>query len=127
MKKIFKTYLITFSLFALINSIWLYFLGPLLIVNYSSYLLSPLTIFFCYLFYTAVIVLTVLYPQSKANSLKKVFIKGTILGLLAYSLYEFVNYTTLNGWPWSMALLCVVWGTLLTASVAALAFRLLKK
>lgn len=68
-----------------------------------------------YLFYIAGIVFFAVMP---AESWKGALLRGALLGLLAYGTYDMTNLATLKGWPWRMAAVDMVWGTVLTALAA---------
>ena len=44
---------------------------------------------------------------------------GALLGLVVYGVYDFTNYSTLRQWPFVVTLADVAWGTLATATCAA--------
>lgn len=53
---------------------------------------------------------------------------GALLGVVAYGTYDITNLSTLRGWPLSVSLIDMAWGTTLTtvaAMAGALAARLL--
>ena len=43
---------------------------------------------------------------------------GALLGAVAYGTYDLTNRATVRGFPWTLALVDLVWGTALTAAVA---------
>ena len=40
--------------------------------------------------------------------------RGALIGLLAYGAYDFTNQATLRGWPWSLTLIDLAWGTIVS-------------
>jgi uncharacterized membrane protein len=44
---------------------------------------------------------------------------GAALGAMAYATFELTNMAVLRGWTWSMVVVDIAWGALLTALVAA--------
>jgi uncharacterized membrane protein len=44
---------------------------------------------------------------------------GALLGLVVYGVYDFTNYSTLRQWPFVLTLVDVAWGTVATATAAA--------
>jgi len=77
-----------------------------------------------YLFYVAGIVYFAVYPGLKAGSVGLVVFNGALLGLLAYGTYEATNMATLRGWSWSMVMVDVTWGAVLTATSAYLGYTI---
>mgnify|MGYP001819338344 CR=1 FL=1 len=75
-----------------------------------------------YVFYVAGIVYFAINPALTEQSLGRAVVNGAILGFLAYGTYESTNMATLRGWDWSMVLTDIAWGTVLTATVAAIGY-----
>jgi uncharacterized membrane protein len=42
-----------------------------------------------------------------------------VLGLAAYGTYDMTNLSTLKGWPVSLSIVDMVWGTVLTSDASA--------
>ena len=47
---------------------------------------------------------------------------GAVIGFISYGTYEATNMSTLRGWAWSMLAADITWGTILSATVAAIAY-----
>ena len=47
---------------------------------------------------------------------------GGLLGLVAYGTYDITNLATLKGWPAIVAIVDIVWGTLLTGTIATISY-----
>jgi uncharacterized membrane protein len=73
------------------------------------------------IFYVLYVTLVVWFTKD-LESLGEVALHGGLLGLFAYGTYEFTNKAVLAKWSWRMVVIDVVWGTILTAVVAAAAF-----
>ena len=58
----------------------------------------------------------------RTGSALTAILTGTFLGLLAYSTYEFTNYTTLKGWSVQMVILDTLWGGVLGGLTAAVGY-----
>lgn len=75
-----------------------------------------------YLIYIAGVCALVVAPAvSNQTPLGKVFILGAILGLVAYATYDLTNQATLKDWSTIVTVVDLVWGTLLTGTVAVIA------
>lgn len=44
---------------------------------------------------------------------------GALFGLVAYGTYDLTNLATLRGWPWTLAVVDMAWGCLLSALASA--------
>lgn len=69
----------------------------------------------------AVCALAVL-PALSAGSWTEALWRGAILGLAAYGAYDLTNHATIDGWPLSMTLVDMVWGTAVTALTSVIAY-----
>jgi len=81
-----------------------------------------------YLVYIAGIMVFATLPGFNAGAWKTALMFGALFGFFAYATYDLTNLATLRGWPISLALLDIAWGTVLTgvsATLGYLAARLL--
>ncbi|MEM1387365.1 MAG: DUF2177 family protein [Pseudomonadota bacterium] len=113
-------YLATAMIFLVIDAIGLKLLlrplferhvGELLV---PSFRLGPAIGF--YLFYVAVLVALVSWPELYGTTYSGVFLQAALLGALAYGTYEFTNLATLKPWHWSMVVTDMIWGISVTAT-----------
>jgi uncharacterized membrane protein len=75
-----------------------------------------------YLIYIGGIVLFVLVPALKNGSgVLHVMVMGGLLGLFAYGTFDLTALALFKDWPFIVAVVDMVWGTLLTAATAAAA------
>lgn len=75
------------------------------------YLLIPLALYY--------------FAIEPSKTRKEVALKGALLGLSMYGLYDLTNLSTLSGWTIEMALKDTLWGTVLCciASLAGFYFK----
>ena len=130
MKSFAIAYVAAVIAFMIIDGIWLgvvakgfyaEHLGDLLRKNFL-----PLPAMAFYLLYTAGLVFLAVRPGQADVKLLSVALYGALVGFLSYGTYDMTNLSTLRDWPWIVSVVDVVWGTLLSASVAtisALALR----
>lgn len=59
-----------------------------------------------------------------ATSYGKAAATGALLGLLTYAVYDFTNLTILNGYSVKMAIVDIIWGTILGAIAGLIIFKL---
>ena len=124
--KIFILYLLTVPVFFLIDMTWL----GLVAKNFYRSQLSTLmrtdiiwwaAILFYFLFILGIILFAVM-PAVSAGSWMKALTLGAMFGFFTYMTYDLTNYSTLNGWPLTLVVVDILWGTLLSASVATASF-----
>lgn len=83
---------------------------------------------FFYLIYGSGLSLLVILPAITAGSgLGRVFLYGAIYGIVAYGTYDLTNQATLRDWPVWVTLVDIVWGALLTGTVAIIATWVTRK
>ena len=72
-----------------------------------------------YLLYPAGLVTLIVMPGVRVGSaLRGIGAQGALFGLVAYGTYDLTNQATLRDWPWSLTVIDMVWGGLLTGAVA---------
>jgi len=118
-------YLLTIPVFFLIDMLWLgvlakgfyqdklgSFLGP---VNWTAAIIF-------YLIFLVGILIFAVAPALAAQSLPKALILGALFGFFAYATYDFTNLATLKDWPVIVVVVDVIWGAVLSGSVAAISY-----
>lgn len=75
-----------------------------------------------YMFYVVGIVFFAVMPALQSGSWLTAVGYGALLGLLCYGTYDMTNLATLKGWPVSVALVDMAWGTVLTGTAALIGF-----
>jgi len=120
-------YLITIPVFFLIDMVWLGLVAPKFYQAQIGYLLGPINwtaaIIF-YLVYIAGIIIFAVHPALAAGSFSKAVMLGAALGFLAYATYDLTNLATIKDWPLLVVFVDLLWGTVLTGSVAAASYYL---
>lgn len=72
-----------------------------------------------YLFFAAAIVALSVRPGLEHGSVWVAAGYGAVLGLAAYGTYDITNISTIKGWPLTMSIVDMIWGTALTALASA--------
>jgi uncharacterized membrane protein len=73
---------------------------------------APAALF--YLGYIAGVLWFVSAPALRADAPRRALLNGAALGSLAYGMYELTNHATLRDWHWSMVVVDLAWGMVLT-------------
>lgn len=118
-------YLLTVPVFFLIDMLWLGviarnfyqeklapFLGP---TNWTA------AIIFYLIFIIGILIFAVV-PALDAQSLRKAIILGALFGFFTYATYDFTNLATIKDWPIVVVLIDVIWGAVLSGSVAVVSY-----
>ncbi|MGD8898315.1 MAG: DUF2177 family protein [Acidobacteriota bacterium] len=75
-----------------------------------------------YLLFVCGIVVLAVWPAIERRSLSHALALGALLGLVAYAAYDLTNLATLEGFPLTVALVDLVWGMVLCATVSAITY-----
>lgn len=122
MSKIAAAYFASLAVFVVIDLVWL---GVVAKGFYRSELGSlmadpikagPAAAF--YLIFPAGIVLFAILPAFETSGLTRAALLGAAFGFFAYATYDLSNWATLRGWPATLTLIDIAWGTALTAIAA---------
>lgn len=121
----FVLYAISVPLFLVIDFIWL---GVLAKNFYRSRLgdllgdMNWVAIVIFYLVFLLGLTFFAIYPTATRGTLMTGVILGGLFGFFTYATYDLTNLSTLKGWPLSVTLVDILWGTVLGAAVTALTF-----
>lgn len=124
-------YLITLLAFVVIDGVWLGViaknfyadqLGSLMTKNVNW--IAAIGFYLLFIFGLLVFVIT---PALKDNSLLHAVLYGALFGLITYATYDLTNLATLKNWPLTMTMVDLVWGAVLSSSVSAIAFVVIHK
>ena len=77
-----------------------------------------------YLFYIVGIIVFATLPGIAKGMLAEAVWRGALFGAIAYATYDLTNLSTLQGWPWQVAAVDIVWGTVLTGTVSAASYQM---
>ena len=111
-------------LFLAIDMVWLLWLGRGFYVSEIGDLLRQPPNFGAagafYILSVTGLMLMVIWPAVQAQSVQQALVQGALLGLIAYGTYDLTNLAVMKGFTTKIALIDMIWGTVLTASVATL-------
>lgn len=124
-------YLVAGALFAVIDGIWLSFVANKLYRSQLGALLLdkpnlPAAVVF-YLVFLVGLVVFVINPALSSGDWKVALGLGALFGFVTYATYDLTNLATLKGYPLTITIIDLIWGTVLTASVSLAAFFILQR
>ena len=73
-----------------------------------------------YVLYITGLMIMVIWPAFQAQSVLQALLRGALLGLIAYGTYDLTNLAVMKGFTTKIAIIDMVWGTVLTGAVSAL-------
>jgi len=74
-----------------------------------------------YMIYIVGLVVFVVQPAVQKESIMFAATRGALFGLVAYATFDLTSLAVLKDWPVKITVIDLIWGTLLTAAVCALA------
>lgn len=121
-----KLYLISLVAFFAVDMLWLGLIAKNLYRKHLGFLMAPsvnwtAAIVFYLLFIFGVLVFVVI-PGLKENSLKMTLLRAALFGLITYATYDLTNLATVKNWPVIITFVDLAWGMVLTTLVALAGF-----
>jgi uncharacterized membrane protein len=122
-----KLYAVALPVFLVIDLVWLGVVARSFYQTRLGHLMRPnvnwtAALVFYLLFVVGIVVLAV-WPAIERQSFMRALLLGALLGLVTYAAYDLTNLAVLEGFPLGVALVDIVWGAVLCASVSAITYR----
>ncbi len=121
----FWIYLITFTVFIVIDLIWLGVIGQGIYQKYLGHLLKKdvnwIAAIIFYLLFILGLLVFVVGPAYLNEDILEAFLMGGLLGLIMYATYDLTNLATLKDWPLPITIIDLIWGTFLGSLTSGVA------
>ncbi len=132
MKTFLASYATGFAVFLLIDGIWLAVVAKNFYKKHLGYIMAEnpnlIAAGLFYLLYILGITILIVLPSLSADrSLLNVWLISALFGLVAYATYDLTNLATLKDWPLLVTIVDLIWGTILTSSIATITFAIMKR
>ena len=116
------TYFLTCLAFFLVDMIWLGLVARGFYRSQLGHLLLDkpnwaAAIIFYLLFVVGILIFAVL-PAVDDGEVQKAIVFGALFGFFTYATYDLTNYSTLKDWPLIIVVVDIVWGIVLSTTVA---------
>ena len=122
----FKLYGVALITFFAMDLLWLGVVARGFYQAHMGHLMKPsvnwAAAFAFYLVFLVGLEVLVILPAVERQSFAQAVLLGALFGLVTYAAYDLTNLATLNGFPWKVALVDLVWGTVLCATVSAMTY-----
>ena len=121
-------YLLTALVFFAIDLVWLGVVARGLYRRYLGHLLGDVNWTAAVIFYLLFIVgifIFAITPAVNRESATHAVIMGALFGFFTYATYDLTNLATLDGWPLEIVFIDILWGVVLTASVALAGYHIM--
>jgi uncharacterized membrane protein len=119
----FTLWIVAAVLFLAFDLIWLVWVGRSFYVDEIGGLLreqpDTLAAAAFYVLYVTGLVVMVLHPAHKAESVSQALIYGAMFGLFTYGTYDLTNLAVMKGFTLRIAMIDMAWGSILSALVSA--------
>ena len=123
----FKLYLATLVAFFAIDMLWLGLIARSFYQKHLGFLLAAhpnwTAAMIFYLLFIFGILVFVVVPGLKADSLKSTLLHAALFGLITYATYDLTNHATVKDWPVIVTVVDLIWGTVLSLAVSFASFQ----
>lgn len=130
MKTIITSYAVALGVLAVIDALWLGVVAREFYKSQLGELLREKPIWgvavLFYLVHAAGIAVFAVPLSLTTGTWASALFYGALFGLCAYGAYDFTNLATLRGWPWTVSVVDLAWGTVATAVATVVAFQVVK-
>jgi len=118
-------YILTVPVFFLIDMVWLGVVAKNFYQAKLGYLLGPVNwpaaLLFYFIYIVGILIFAVVPALHEGTTLKALGL-GVLFGFFAYATYDLTNYATVRDWPLAIVIVDIMWGMVLTGSVATLSY-----
>jgi len=119
-------YVVSLPVFLVVDFVWLGIVARSFYRSQmGSLMASPIVWWAAILFYllsVAGIVWFAVMPAIDGGGWTKALLLGAAFGFFTYMTYDLTNLATLRGWPVTLAVVDIAWGTVLCATVATVGY-----
>lgn len=123
-------YSLALIVFLIIDAIWLSTAGRTIYMSEIGALLRERPNFAValafYMIFVAGLVIFVIHPALIAGSIAQAIYMGALFGLVCYATYDLTNLSTIKGFTPLIAVVDMVWGAVLSASVSAVTLLVIR-
>jgi uncharacterized membrane protein len=118
-------YFVSVPIFFAIDMVWLGVVARGFYAKELGHLLGPVNWSVAIAFYLLFLVGLIIFAVSPAlagKGLMHALIFGALFGFFTYATYDLTNWATLKDWPPIVAIVDMIWGTVLSAAVAGITY-----
>lgn len=117
-----KLYAVALAVFFAVDLLWLGVVARPFYTEHLGHLLRrqtlwPAAIAF-YLFFLLGMVVFVIEPAVRADSLVRALVLGVFYGFITYQTYDLTNYALIDRWPGIVVVVDIAWGMVLSGVVS---------
>ena len=123
-------YLLTTLVFFAIDILWLGFIAKGMYNKLLGHLMAPnvnwtAAVVFYLIFIVGIFVFSIL-PGIQKESFQYALTYGVLFGFFTYATFDLTNLATLRDWPFKIVIIDIIWGMVLTGSVASSGYFIMR-
>lgn len=126
-----KIYFTALAVFLAIDAIWLGFIAKGFYQKQIGTLMKSninwMSAFLVYALFILGLVILVLMPGIGKKTIWEVALLGSLLGLVAYGVYDLTNLATLKNWTLTMTIVDMAWGATVGFLVSIITYTIANK
>lgn len=126
-----KQFLVAFTTFLVIDGVWLTLIAKDFYAKNLGFLMAKtpnlVAAGIFYVIYVFSMVVLIITPALQRGTLTTAILTGALFGLCAYATYDLTNLATVKDWPVLVTVVDLIWGTILSGSVAGISYLVLTK
>ncbi len=126
-----KIYLIALPVFLLIDALWLGVIAKDLYQKEIGFLMGESVNWIAaavfYLLFILGLTVFVIEPAVEAGDWTTALGLGALFGLITYATYDLTNLATIDGWPVSVTIIDLAWGSFIGSSVSIITYLIVTK
>lgn len=126
-----KQFFVALGSFLVVDGLWLTLIAKNFYAKHLGYLMAKnpnlLAAGLFYLIYIFAMVVLVVTPGLEKGSFWSTVLSGALFGLCCYATYDLTNLATVQNWPLIVTIVDLIWGTFLSATIAAISFLIFHK
>lgn len=116
-------YIVTLSIFIVIDALWLGFVAKNFYAHKLGFLMRKKPIWWAALLFYMIAVLGILvFVLPLATSLTSAFYFGALFGVVTYSTYDLTNYSTIDKWELGLVIVDITWGAIFLGTVSLITY-----
>jgi uncharacterized membrane protein len=121
-----KQFFVALGSFLVVDGLWLTLVAKNFYAKHLGYLMAKTPNLWAaglfYLIYVFAMVVLVVTPGLEKGSFWSIVLSGALFGLCCYATYDLTNLATVQNWPLIVTIVDLIWGTFLSATIAAISF-----
>ncbi len=126
-----KQFFVALGSFLVVDGLWLTLIAKNFYAKHLGYLMAKnpnlLAAGLFYLIYVFAMVVLVVSPGLEKGSFWSTVLSGALFGFCCYATYDLTNLATVQNWPLIVTIVDLIWGTFLSATIAAISFLIFHK